>query len=121
MYVKWLVDVGIRSILRCLGTRVGLKAVQIEEYVVLKILAALESTPKGEDCPKSTDNIRGVDTCTCSCRIPCHDFIVSIVLLTVNVYHLLLSKCTLNRRSTSEFVHFRDVSATVLCLGLLKS
>ena len=32
--------------------------------------------------------------------------IVSTVLLTVIGYHLPLSKCTLNRWSTSEFVHF---------------
>ena len=43
MYVKWTVDVEIRSFLRCLDARAVLKAVQIEEYVVLKRLAVLES------------------------------------------------------------------------------
>ena len=57
MYVKWTVDVEIRSFLRCLGTRAVLKAVQIEEYVVLKRLAALESASKSEDSSKSSDNI----------------------------------------------------------------
>ena len=61
MYVKWTVDVEIRSFLRCLGTRAVLKAVQIEEYVVLKRLAALESASKSEDSSKSSDDIRGVD------------------------------------------------------------
>ena len=61
MYVKWTVDVEICSFLRCLGTRAVLKAVQIEEYVVLKRLAALESASKSEDSSKSSDNIRGVD------------------------------------------------------------
>ena len=49
MYVKWTVDVEIRSFLRCLGTMAVLKAVQIEEYVVLKRLAALESASKNEE------------------------------------------------------------------------
>ena len=52
MYVKWTVDVGIRAILRCLGTRAVLKTVQIEEYVVLETFTALESASNGEDCPK---------------------------------------------------------------------
>ena len=61
MYVKWMVDVEIRSFLRCLDARAVLKAVQIEEYVVLKRLAALESASKSEDSSKSSDNIPGVD------------------------------------------------------------
>ena len=61
MYVKWTVDVGIRSFLRCLGARAVLKAFQMEEYVVLKRLTSLESASKSEDSSKSSDNIRGVD------------------------------------------------------------
>ena len=38
--------------------------------------------------------------------------IVSIILLAVNSYHLPLSKCMLNGRSTSEFIHF-----LLRCLG----
>ena len=57
MYVKWMINIEICSFLRCLGTRAVLKAVQIEEYVVLKRLAALESASKSEDCSKSSDNI----------------------------------------------------------------
>ena len=43
MYVKWSVDVGIRSFLRCLGDSVVFGAVQIVKDVVLKTLMALES------------------------------------------------------------------------------
>ena len=60
MYVKWTVDVGIRSFLRCLSAWIVLRAVQIEEYVVLKRLTSLESASKSEDCSKSSNLIRGV-------------------------------------------------------------
>ena len=62
MYVKWTVDVGIRSFLRCLGAWVVLRAVQIEEYVVVKRLTALESASKSADCSKSSNSVRGVHT-----------------------------------------------------------
>ena len=61
MYVKWTVNVGIRSFLSRLGTRAVLNAVQIEEYVALKRLTSLESASKSEDSSKSSDNIPGVD------------------------------------------------------------
>ena len=55
MYVKWTVNVEICSFLKCLGARAVLKAVQIEECVVLKRLAALESASKSEDNSKSSE------------------------------------------------------------------
>ena len=39
---KWTVDVRICLLLRCLGTRTVLQAVQIKEYIVLKTLTVLE-------------------------------------------------------------------------------